>query len=209
MFIMKDIRTVVFDFGGVLIDLDMPETIRQVEELGVPAFDKMLVNHYVCHGFLGEFEKGGVSPGEFRSKIRDLASKPHLSDDAIDKAWCAMLTHVPAYKLDLLLELNKKYRVFMLSNTNKIHIDYSLRKCFYNDGHKLSDYFEKCFLSNEMGLSKPDPTIFKMFLSETGVSPEQTLYIDDAIKNVEAASSLGFKARLYVPGEDLRKFFSA
>lgn len=173
--------------------------------LGIKGFDDLMVNNYVCEGFLGEFEKGNITNVDFRNKIRQLAEEQQLTDGQIDQAWCSMLKTIPSCKLAFVRELNKKYRVFMLSNTNDIHIKYIFSNCFELDKYSINDYFEECFLWHKMKLSKPDPQIFLKVLEETGTKAEETLFIDDSPGNISAANQLGIQGYLYKPGEDLRK----
>ncbi len=206
-FKMTKIRNIVFDFGGVLIDLDRSLTIEAMGKLGISAFDQVLVNTYACEGILGAYEKGLISTPKFRDEIRKMSCRVYLSDEEIDAAWCALLLQVPQEKKNLLLRLKKDYSIYMLSNTNELHIAYSMESCFCQDGYKVSDYFDRCFYSYKMHLSKPDPRIFYKFIEETQLKPEETLFVDDALVNVKAAQSCGWNATLYHPGNDLTAIF--
>lgn len=142
---MKTIRNIVFDYGGVLIDLDFSLTLNAMERLGVNAFGKEITNVYTCKGVLGLYERGEISTDEFRDYIRSLSTHKGLSNEAIDQAWCALMLDVPTYKQQLLLQLKQKYKIYMLSNTNPLHVDCSLERCFGKDGHTPHDYFDRFF----------------------------------------------------------------
>lgn len=204
---MGTIRNIVFDFGGVLIDLKRSSTIAAMQKLGITDFDKELSNNYSCDGFLGQYEKGLITTPEFRNIIRQKACNCSLADIVIDNAWCALMQDVPTYKLELLLQLKKRFRIYMLSNTNELHIRYSLKQCFEKGNYTVSDYFDRLFFSYEMHLSKPDLQIFQSFITESGVIPEETLYIDDAPVNIKAGNECRLQSRLYIPGDDLTQLF--
>jgi len=115
----KGIKNIIFDLGGVLIDLDIDRCLREFKALGVSNVEE-LVNSTHTAGVFSALEHGKVSPAEFRDEIRRLAGNPELTDAQIDNAWLSILLEIPQKKLDLLLRLNRKYRVFLLSNTNEI-----------------------------------------------------------------------------------------
>ncbi|MDR0976434.1 MAG: riboflavin biosynthesis protein RibF [Prevotellaceae bacterium] len=192
---MKEIKNLIIDFGGVLIDLDRKRCIEKFRQIGFDHVEQMLD---VCHqqGFFLEHEKGLISDAEFRDRIRDMATRP-VTDEQIDEAWNSFLLTIPAYKLRLLLRLKKHYNVILLSNTNGIHWDYSRQHVFNYRGHTVEDFFHHLFVSYEMHLAKPDPAIFRRVIDETGIRPEETLFLDDSPANCRAAESLGI--RTYTP----------
>ena len=202
----KGIKNIIFDLGGVLIDLDTDRCLRRFRELGVDNVDE-LVNSTHTAGVFSALEHGKVTPEEFRDEIRRLAGNANLTDEQIDDAWLSILKEVPQTKLDLLLELNRKYRVFLLSNTNKIHFDWIRRTQFEKDGHTIKDYFEHCFLSHEMGLAKPEDEIFEEVINEAQIFARETLYVDDSELNLNASLNWCFNTYCAAPGEDLRPLF--
>lgn len=191
--------------GGVLIDLDREACIQEFRKLGFPQADDML-NTYRQKGIFKDLEMGTVSPQDLYDYISTEAGH-HIPPEKIDKALYAFLTGLPAYKLDVLLELRKSYRIFMLSNTNAIMMPYISKTYFTQQGLTVGDYFDRLFLSYEMGMLKPDPEIFEAVLDETGIKTDETLFIDDAEPNVETALSLGFRTYLTAPKEDFRRIF--
>ena len=160
------IKNLLIDFGGVLIDLDRRRCIEQFRRLGMPDVENML---HDCHqeGFFQLHEKGLIADEDFRERIRRAIGKP-VSDEAIDAAWNSFLDGIPAYKLAFLLDLRKRYRLYLLSNTNAIHWEYACTHEFNKEGHRVEDYFDRIFLSYRMKMIKPDAGIFQAVLQETG-----------------------------------------
>lgn len=197
----KNISTLIFDLGGVIVNLDLNRCILNFKQLGLQNFEQYLGN-FGQSGFFLQFEKGQINVNEFRNEIRKLATKP-LTDAQIDEAWCSFLCDIPARKLELLLELKKEFRLLLLSNTNALHIEVSTRNEFAKAGKKLSDIFEKCYFSYEMGMAKPDAEIFEAVLADAGVKAEECLFLDDGTKNIEQASKLGIPSYLVNIKEDL------
>lgn len=202
MILTENITTIIFDFGGVLINLDLDRCIKQFKALGVQNFEENLSN-FGQKGFFLQFEKGEIGVPEFCENVRKLAALP-LTDQQIIDAWCLFLVDIPDYKIELLLELKKKYRLLLLSNTNPLHIDISAVNEFARFGLKLEDVFDKCYYSYEMKMAKPDAEIFEALLTDAGVKPEECLFLDDGQKNIDQATKLGIQSYLVDVKEDLR-----
>lgn len=203
--IEKGIKNIIFDFGEVLINLNRQRCIDSFKKLGVNNVEE-LVN--ARQGFFMALEEGAISVPQFRNEVREAAKNASLTDRQIDEAWNSMLADLPSYKLDALLELRKQYRVFLLSNTNKIHWDWSLRHAFPYNGNNEKNYFEEIFLSYEMHLVKPGAEIFKAVINATGIKPEDTFFIDDSEANCKTAATLGITTHTASPGEDWRYLFN-
>ena len=197
----SQISTLVFDFGGVIINLDLPKCIQNLKELGLNNVEKYLSNFGQKEFFL-QFEKGQIGVAEFRAEIRKL-TETELTDDQIDSAWCSFLTDIPAEKLALLSELKKKYRMLLLSNTNPLHIEVSAAGEFAKYGKTIHDFFDKCYFSYEMGMAKPDKEIFEALLLDAEVKPEECLFLDDGPKNIDMAAKLGIQTYLVDVTENL------
>jgi len=197
----KNITTLIFDFGGVLIDLDINQCILNFNRLGIKNVEQYL-NNFAQSGFFMQLEKGQISAVEFRNEIRKLTPNK-LTDAQIDEAWCSFLLEVPEEKLEMLIELRKKFRVVLLSNTNIIHFPNSEKLLFTDKGRKLSEYFDRCYLSYEMKMAKPDLQIFKNILASENVQPNECLFLDDGLKNTLQAQKLGIQTYLVSEHEDL------
>lgn len=197
----SNISTLIFDFGGVLINLDLDQCILNLKKLGLENVEQYLSNFGQKDFFL-QFEKGQIGTVIFREEIRKLTPKK-LTDAEIDTAWCSFLCDIPSEKLEMLLQLRKKFRILMLSNTNPLHIEVSAASEFEKTGRKRSDYFDKCYLSYEMNMAKPDEEIFQAILDTEQVQPSECLFLDDGIKNIEKAKNMGFQTYLVNDNEDL------
>lgn len=182
-------KNIIFDLGGVLLNIDYSLVTKAFLALGLTDFDKLYSKAHQTKLF-DLYEKGQISSEAFRNHVKTCFSTP-INDSAIDKAWNAMLLDLPAERLHLLQQLKTKHRIFLLSNTNDIHIQYInnyLKETFgIND---LSGYFEKVYLSYEVGMRKPDAEIFELVLSENNLNPNETLFIDDSIQHIEGAKKL-------------------
>ena len=201
----KKIRNIVFDLGGVLVDLDFKAAINGLQKAGFANVKEQL-QAFDCEGIFQKFELGEMTAEEFRTAIREN-STVSLTDEEVDGLWNAMLLEVPREKLELILHLRGKYMVYLLSNTNSIHWDYVCKNAFNYRGFRVNDYFEETFLSYEMHLAKPDKAIFEKVLEEANLLPEETLFIDDSEANCKAASELGIHTHHYHIGEDLKELF--
>jgi len=197
----KNITTLIFDLGGVICDLDIDRCILNFKQLGLENFEHYL-NNFGQSGFFMQLEKGLITAAEFRNDVRKLTSKP-LTDTQINEAWNSFLVGIPTKKLDLIIELRKKFRVVLLSNTNIIHFPDTVARFFTYNGMSTSDYFDKCYLSYEMKMAKPDEKIFNALLEAEQVSANECLFLDDGQKNIEQAAKLGIQTYLVKAGEDL------
>lgn len=197
----KNITTIIFDLGGVLINLNLPQCIQNFKQLGLQQFEQHL-SLFGQKDFFLQFEKGQISVEQFRSEIRKLATTP-LSDEQIDTAWCSFLCDIPDQKLEMLLELKKKFRILLLSNTNQLHIEVSTAGEFARFGKISSDFFDKCYYSYEMGMAKPSAEIFESLLTSEHVTAGHCLFLDDGSKNIDQAQKLGIQTYLVKENEDL------
>ena len=201
----EKIKNLVFDMGGVLIDLDRSRCVAAFTAIGFPQAGDMLSN-YAGLGALGELEAGQITPAEFFDRVR-LESGLPLTDAQITAALNEFLTGLPAYKLQMLLDLRKRFKVYLLSNTNAVMMPHIRATYFTQQGLTFDDYFDRAFLSYEMGSIKPGEEIFCRMMAEGGIRPEESLFIDDGPANIETAARLGFGTYLAKDGEDFRHIF--
>ena len=201
----KNIKNIVFDLGGVLIDLDFKSAINGLQKAGFTNVKEQL-QAFDNEGIFQKFELGEISADEFRASIREN-SNVSLTDEEVDSLWNLMLLEIPREKLELILDLRSKYMVYLLSNTNSIHWDYVCKNAFNYRGFRMDDYFEETFLSYEMHLAKPDKAIFEKMLNDANLLPEEILFIDDLEANCKAAEEIGIHAHHYHIGDDLSKIF--
>ena len=201
----KNIKNIVFDLGGVLVDLDFKSAINGLQKAGFANVKEQL-QAFDREGIFQKFELGEMTAEEFRSAIRENSTVT-LTDEEVDALWNLMLLEIPREKLELILDLRGKYMVYLLSNTNSIHWNYVCKNAFNYRGFRVNDYFEKTFLSFEMHLAKPDKAIFEKMLEDANLLAEETLFIDDSEANCKAAAEVGIHAHHYHIGDDLSKTF--
>lgn len=185
-------KNIIFDLGGVLLNIDYPLATSAFSLLGLDNFDKLFSQAHQLRLF-DLYEKGQVSSEDFRNHIKTCFNTP-MDDAAIDKAWNTMLLDFPLPRLRMLEQVQKTNRTFLLSNTNEIHMQF-INRYLKNDFGiaDLSGHFEKVYLSFEVGMRKPDAEIFEMVLSENKLEPNETLFIDDSIQHLEGAKKLGIR----------------
>lgn len=201
----KGIKNLIVDFGGVLIDLDRQRCLENFRELGLPDVEHTL-DLYHQQDFFQQYERGLISSADFRNVIREKIGRD-VADARIDAAWNSFLVSIPTYKLDLLLALRKDYVVYLLSNTNEIHWEWSCEHAFPYKAFRVEDYFEHIFLSYEMKMAKPDEEIFRKVLDDAGLDPKETFFIDDSETNCLTARSLGISTYTPKAGEDWGHLF--
>lgn len=198
---MKTIKAIIFDMGGVLVDLDI--------EACKSAFKSLLDYHKIdeiidpCHqkGIYGDLEGGVLSADDFRRKVLE-ESRPGSSPELVDQAMWHILSGISPYKAELLCNLAQNYDLYLLSNNNPICIPHS-RRMFEDAGAPLDKIFRKCFLSHEMKALKPSESFYKAVIEQIGLPSEQMLFIDDSQRNVDASIAVGMPAVYYEPGTDL------
>jgi putative hydrolase of the HAD superfamily len=203
---LRGIKNIVFDLGGVLITLDHAEAVNRFKEAGLKNATQLL-DPYHQKGIFLELEEGKISKENFYEAVRKEAGT-FISNEAIDYGWMGFLKEVPEYKLTLLEELRKEgYRLYLLSNTNPVIMSWALSPAFSPQGKSLDNYFDKLYLSYQIGYTKPHPEIYRFMFDDSGMIPSETLFIDDGIANIEIGEKLGMKTYLTANGEDFRHLF--
>lgn len=202
------IKNIVFDLGGVIVPLNRVACIRAFNDVvGYKDFGEAL-SMYRQIGFFDKFERGLISSRKFRQIIRAKASpikdgKPRIvSDSEIDYSLNCFIKDIPQDRIEALLFYRGDYRLLLLSNTNPIVMKHC-RRLFLDKGYNIKDIFEKQYLSYKMKLSKPDPEIFNEMIKDSGIVPQETLYIDDSPANIATGKELGFNTILFDPKDSL------
>jgi putative hydrolase of the HAD superfamily len=195
-------KNLIFDLGGVILDLSVAHTLQSFSELsGIPT-QKVQEIFDTAPGF-NEYERGEMDDTAFRDYIREVY-RVNATDQQIDTSWNAMLRGLPIAKLNLLKELKKKYTVYLLSNTNEIHLSYINQIMLPRVAREnsLDAFFHKAYYSHRMLKRKPEPEIFKQVLEENGLVAGETLFLDDNALNVTGAEGVGIKT-VHVTSPDL------
>jgi glucose-1-phosphatase len=204
------IRNIIFDFGGVICNLDIPRTEAKFREFGesnplnaasgdIPEKQfKILVE---------KLETDVLSPKQFRDIVKSHYTVPP-TDDAITDAWNALLLPIPESRIHLLEKVRRRFRIFLLSNSNRIHHEKYLADFRQQSGYRAFDeLFEKVYFSFDMGMKKPDSEIYEFVLSQNNLNPFETLFIDDTIENVKGAECLGINGYLIENGTEITDLF--
>lgn len=187
------VKNIIFDLGGVLLNLDFSAMTREFENLGVKNFEEIYSKGKQLDLF-DDLEIGKISPQQFRNKIRELTGVNN-HDTEIDNAWNSILLDFPKENKELLFELKTKYRLFLLSNTNEIHINSFEKSLISRFGiNFLPNVFENAYYSSRIGLRKPNTDAFDYVLKHNGLSANETIFIDDSIQHIEGALNVGLKA---------------
>ncbi len=205
MEILKGIKNIIFDLGGVLLNIDPQKTIEAFGQLGM---DQLVGNTGLSydHDIFYRMEQGQISPDEFRDGVQRLLPKP-VSPTDIDSAWTAMLLDFPAIRVELVKHLGADFKIYLFSNTNAIHVAKYHSDFRKQHGFEVSKLFEKDFYSNEIGFRKPMPESFQEIICLSGINPEESLFIDDSRQNVEAAITCGLNGIWLEPGQKVEILF--
>jgi epoxide hydrolase-like predicted phosphatase len=188
---MQQIKNIIFDLGGVILNIDFHKTDEAFRLLGLENFSRHISQHHITDFFL-KYETGKIDDIEFVDGIVKLIGKP-VESEKIIAAWNALLLDFPPERIALLQKLKSKYRIFLLSNTNSIHLKVFQKRLHDEFGVYLEDVFEKAYYSHAVNLRKPGAEIFQLVLNENKLDPEETLFIDDTESNFEEAKKLGIQ----------------
>lgn len=186
------VKNIIFDLGGVIINLSVEKTHQAFATLsGLPVQE---IKNRVHHGkFFHEYEKGLITDAEFRNHLRQSLNLK-VTDADLDTAWNAMLLDIPIERIQLLERLKQTHSIYLLSNTNNIHL-----QCFSGivktlTGNSAIDYyFHKAYYSHLLKLSKPDVAIYNHVLAQNNLTPAETIFLDDNKDNLAGANKAGIK----------------
>lgn len=190
---MQGIKHIIFDLGGVILNIDYQRTDKAFTDLGVKNFSE-LYSQFHANPLFENLETGRVENAAFVDAMRPYLPEG-TPDQAIIDAWNAMLLDFPVARLQLLQQLSQYYNLYLLSNTNAIHL-HALNAILEKSRGipSLDMFFNKCYYSHEIGYRKPEKEAYQIILDENDLQPAQTLFIDDTLPNVEAAQALGIQA---------------
>ena len=202
--------TLLFDFGGVLVDLDRQRVEAAFDRIGFNI--RPYLGTYKQAGIFSQLEQGRISIHEFCNGIRALSQQlgdalQLLTDEAIVAAWQSYLTEVPTERLDMLLKIKQHYSINVLSNTNTVHWQMAKDTFFRYKGLNVENFFDHIFLSCDLGVEKPDPLIFSKVVEGLQVPAHDILFFDDSEVNCQAARNCGLQALVAPAGSEWFKYF--
>jgi len=200
-----EIKNIIFDFGGVIINIHHSKVENAFKELGISQFEK-LYSKATQSDIFQKFETGILSPNDFRDSLRSIIGKK-ISDKKLDFAWNQIIGNYPPHRINLLLELKKNYNVYLLSNTNTIHYNFYIQNFKNEFGFEFSSLFNKAYWSFKIGDRKPNYSIFSLVLKDSNLVAQETLFIDDSLQNIKAARQLGFQTYHLNKDTDLSDIF--
>lgn len=190
--IPQNLTAVLFDLGGVIVNIDYDKTAQAFETIGFENFrDHMSAFHQKETFDL--YEKGLITDHQFRQAIQE-EFEISVTDDQFDQAWNSMILDIPPDRFDILLAVRQRVPIYLLSNTNAIHIRYFNQVCVEPLGiPSLASKFDHLFYSFEMGMRKPDHEIYQKVISEIKREPTSVLFLDDNPTNIQHASEFGIQ----------------
>lgn len=189
---LDGIKNIVFDFGGVLVDLDGDRCVEAFHKIGCENVAAYVEEHRVEDLFL-DFEVGAINSHQFCNEVRNICCC-NVMDEDITWAWNELLVGIKPEKLDLLHRMKSEYRLYALSNINEMHWEKTAELFAAYKNRVAEDYFRGgIYLSFLMHRSKPQPEIFAEMAADAGFNVGETLFIDDRKENVSAAENIGFK----------------
>ena len=199
---MNTIKNIIFDLGGVLLDIEFKKTIDAFKKLGIDNFEEMF-SKFTADELFKKLETGHIAETDFYKTLRNRAEK-NITNEQIKDAWNSLILDFRIESLAYLERLAPRYQLYLLSNTNSIHLQY-FKKLFTLQTAKRSfdDYFKKAWYSNEIGLRKPGTQIFEFVLHQENLLPGESLFIDDTFANIETAQKLGFVTHHLLPAENI------
>lgn len=186
------IRNILFDLGGVILDIDFQLTVKAFYDLGFPAELLQYPNSMGTDVYY-RYESGQIDTEQFKQELKER-SGVNISDEDFHRAWTALILRIPQAHIELLDKLRRKFNLYMLSNTSDLHVQAWEQMYERQAGKSIYKVFDRIYYSHEIGFRKPDHGAWKHVLEDARIKPEETLYLDDLIQNVKAAQELGFQA---------------
>lgn len=201
---LSGIKNIIFDFGGVIIDIDFNLTYAEFKNKGIENIELVVEKAYK-NGLFAQFEKGIISPDIFRDELDKISGKS-LPVNEFNEAWNALLLDIPVERIQLLEKLKKNYNIFLLSNTNIIHYQNYINR-LYPFGYKsFNELFHYAYFSHEISMIKPDVEIYNYVLNQQKLKASETLFVDDLEINCKGAERVGVKSLNIKPGRVLDYF---
>lgn len=201
---MKNGKAIIFDLGGVILNIDYRLTINAFEKLGVKNAD-LFYSKKEQNPIFDKLEIGAITPNSFLTALQKYCANTNKNE--VEKAWNAMLLDLPKSRLNHIQKLSKNYKLFLLSNTNEIHINAFKKKIGEKRWLQFSSLFTKMYLSHEIGFRKPNKEAFQIILDENRLKANEVFFIDDSPQHIESAKSIGIQSHYLLEGEEITTLF--
>ncbi len=195
---IKGIKNLLFDQGGVIVDIERDRCLEELRRLGMETPERF-VGLYKQDGPFFALENGDITLHEFHDALRPLMPSG-VTNEQMDYAFSSFIVGIPLHRLQALRQLRKRYKTYILSNTNPLMFEGVIARNFAQEGLDVNAYFDGVTVSYLAHSNKPDRKIFDYAIATMGIVPEETLFFDDGQENLDAASRLGFKTALVEPG---------
>ena len=200
------IKNIIFDLGGVILDIDENIVYKELGKMGINISE--LAQSKEFRDILSKFSLGIYTAPTFRKKVKAVLGLEKMTDQKFDALWNAMLLDIPRERIEAIEQVKKHYKIFLMSNTNEIHYDLYVRDLQLRFGYnEFDELFNKSYFSFAEHLEKPDPHFFELILDHEHLLPEETLFIDDTAKNIDAAKALGIHTYHISRDELVRNMF--
>lgn len=201
---MKNIKSIIFDLGGVLLNINSQNTIEEFEKLGIENSSDFYSKKSQINIF-NLLETGEISENEFVKVIKKSCKS--VTPNQILYAWNSMLLDLPKKRINLLINLKKEYQIFLLSNTNEIHINKFQNIIGEEEYDKFYNLFNKVYYSHEIGMRKPNAEAFRFILDENNLKTKEVLFVDDSPQHIEGAKKLGIQTYYLKDDEEITTVF--
>lgn len=200
------IKNIIFDLGGVILDIDERATIKALEDSGFTDLNRLKTPEVLS--LIEKFDIGIYTAKTFRKKMTAALGIERMGEEKFNSIWNAMLLDIPRERIEAIEKVKKNYKIFLMSNSNEIHYDLYVRDLQLRFGYQEFDQlFDKSYFSFDIHLRKPDLRFFEYILDHEGLQPEETLFIDDSANNIEAAKCLGIETYHISRDELVRNLF--
>ena len=201
---MKKCKAIIFDLGAVILNINYQNTIDEFTKLGVNNA-ATLYSKKVQTNLFNQIETGMISSDEFLKALQKETKNANINQ--VEKAWNAMLLDLPEERIQLIEKLKNNYSIYLLSNTNAIHIDAIKKQLGKRKWLAFCKLFDKMYLSHELGLRKPDVKIFEYILKEQKLKAEEVFFIDDSPQHIASAKKIGIHCHHLLDDENIITLF--
>ena len=202
---MKNIKTIIFDLGAVILNISYQNTIDEFEKLGIKNAKSFYSKKSQANLF-NQIEIGKISEIDFLAELQKRMPNANLKQ--IKDAWNAMLLDLPEKRVNLIRKLKHNFSIILMSNTNAIHISALKSKLGIKDYNKFYNLFDKVYYSHKIGLRKPHAKAFKLILNENKLIANEVLFIDDSPQHIKGAEEIGIKTYHLSENEDINNLFA-